>query len=125
MYVKNLVCDDLNDVFAERGIDCVFHFAAYAAEGLSPCIRAFNYSNNVVAFARIISKSIKYGVRRFIFSSSIAVYGNQIPPFSEKTRPRPVDPYGIAKYVVEMDLAVAREQHGMEFCIIKPHNVYG
>jgi UDP-glucose 4-epimerase len=106
-------------------VDYVFHFAAYAAEGLSPFIRQFNYRNNTIATAFLINMAIKHGVRRFVFTSSMAVYGDQEPPFRETQPPRPIDSYGIAKYACEMDLRVAWEQHRLEYCIIRPHNVYG
>jgi len=106
-------------------VDYVFHFAAYAAEGLSPFIRQFNYKNNTVATAFLINMAIKHGVRRFVFTSSMAVYGEQDPPFNETQVPNPIDSYGIAKYACELDLRVAWEQHHLEYCIIRPHNVYG
>jgi UDP-glucose 4-epimerase len=106
-------------------VDYVFHFAAYAAEGLSPFIRQYNYINNVVATAFLVSESIKHNVKRFVFTSSMAVYGSQPAPFDESLVPCPIDPYGIAKYACELDLKVASEQHGLSFCILRPHNVYG
>lgn len=106
-------------------VDYIFHFAAYAAEGLSPFIRQFNYSSNILATAFLINCAIKYKTKRFVFTSSMAVYGAQPTPFSEEMVPNPVDPYGIAKYACEMDLHVAYIQHGLEYCIIRPHNVYG
>ena len=106
-------------------VDYVFHFAAYAAEGLSPFIRQFNYKNNTLATAFLINMAIKYSVKRFVFTSSMAVYGEQEPPFNETQVPNPIDSYGIAKYACEMDLRVAWAQHGLEYCIIRPHNVYG
>jgi UDP-glucose 4-epimerase len=45
--------------------------------------------------------------------------------FDERQIPKPIDPYGIAKYACEMDIQVAGEQHGLDWCIIRPHNVYG
>lgn len=106
--------------------DVVYHCAAYAAEGLSPFIRKFNYTNNLVATANVINCCIEYDVGRLVFFSSMAVYGNKYdPPFHEDMVPAPIDPYGIAKYACEMDIQVAAEQHGLEYCIIRPHNVYG
>jgi UDP-glucose 4-epimerase len=69
--------------------------------------------------------SIKYKIKRFIFTSSMAVYGEGKTPFDETNIPNPIDPYGIAKYACEMDLKVAKEQHNLDYCIIRPHNVYG
>lgn len=103
----------------------VFHFAAYAAEGLSPFIRTYNYDNNLRATAFIVNECIKHDVKRLVFTSTMAVYGHGNPPFDESHQPNPIDPYGIAKYACEQDIQVAGEQHGLDWCIIRPHNVYG
>lgn len=103
----------------------VFHFAAYAAEGLSPFIRCYNYDNNLLATANVVNMCIKYDVKRLVFASSMAVYGKGVPPFSEMDQPNPIDPYGVAKYACEQDIRIAGEQHGLDWCIIRPHNVYG
>ena len=118
--------EELGRIFSEEDIDVIYHFAAYAAEGLSPFIRRFNYQNNLIASTNLINMAIKHDVKRFVFASSMAVYGDKhVPPFSEDMRPNPIDPYGIAKYGVEQDLACAHAQHGLEYTIIRPHNVYG
>lgn len=121
----DLSVDDLSFLFSENEVEYVFHLAAYAAEGLSPFIRKFNYTNNVVATANVINNCIEHSVKRLIFTSSMAVYGEGNPPFDESAIPNPVDPYGIAKYACEMDIQVAGMQHGLDWCIIRPHNVYG
>lgn len=113
------------EVEAQFPVDYVFHFAAYAAEGLSPFIRQFNYKNNTLATVFLVNMAIKHNIKRFVFTSSMAVYGANEAPFHEDQIPRPIDSYGIAKYACEMDLRVAWEQHGLEYCIIRPHNVYG
>ena len=116
----------LSGVFEKEKPDVVYHFAAYAAEGLSPFIRKYNYENNLIASANLITLSIEHGVERFIFASSMSVYGDSYtPPFTEDMRQMPIDPYAIAKYAVEMDLKVAHEQHGLKYTIIRPHNFYG
>jgi UDP-glucose 4-epimerase len=102
----------------------IYHFAAYAAEGLSPFIRRFNYESNLLASASVINAAIQYD-SKVVFTSSMAVYGNQSPPFREELDPSPVDPYGIAKTAVEMDLNCAQAQHGLNFSIVRPHNVLG
>jgi UDP-glucose 4-epimerase len=113
------------NIFSTSSISYVFHFAAYAAEGLSPFIRCFNYENNVISTAFIVNMCIQYDIKRLVFTSSMAVYGNSVTPFDESFAPAPVDPYGVAKFASEMDIQIAAEQHGLEFCIIRPHNVYG
>jgi UDP-glucose 4-epimerase len=115
----------LDNIFKKNKFDYVFHFAAYAAEGLSPFIRSFNYKNNLISTTKIINNCIKNDVNRLIFTSSMAVYGAAEPPFIESYKPNPIDPYGIAKYACEMDIQIAGEQHNLDWCIIRPHNVYG
>ena len=125
-YKTNITDGKLAEVFSKEKPNYVYHFAAYAAEGLSPFIRKYNYENNLIASINLINASIKYNVDRFIFASSMAVYGNKYePPFSEDLIPKPIDPYGIAKFSVEQDLKVAYEQHGLKYTIVRPHNFYG
>ncbi len=122
----NLVNCNLDKCFDEHKFDYVYHFAAYAAEGLSPFIRSFNYQNNLVATSRIINECIKHDVKRLVFTSTLAVYGyGNGGIFDENQIPKPIDPYGVAKYGCEMDIQIAGEQHGLDWCIVRPHNVYG
>lgn len=123
----NLITDveHLKSLFSEYKFDYVYHFAAYAAEGLSPFIRNYNYNNNLVATANVVNCCINNNVKRLVFTSTMAVYGENKTPFDESYVPNPVDPYGVAKYACEMDIRVAGEQHGLDWCIIRPHNVYG
>jgi len=122
----DLVNGKIEDCFENHKFDFVFHFAAYAAEGLSPFIRKYNYENNLVATARIINQCIKHNVKRLVFTSTLAVYGyGNYEIFDESQTPKPIDPYGVAKYACEMDIQIAGEQHGLDWCIIRPHNVYG
>lgn len=124
-YQLDLGTDDLSFIFTNHQIDYVYHFAAYAAEGLSPFIRKFNYQNNLIATTSIVNECIKHEVRRLVYTSSMAVYGVNEPPFDETYQPSPIDPYGIAKYACEMDIKVAGEQHDLDWCIIRPHNFFG
>lgn len=127
-FVQGSVCDvDLVDrLFGEHQFDYVFHLAAYAAEGLSHFIKRFNYTNNIIGSVNLINASVNAGtVRCFVFTSSIAVYGRGQVPMSEEMAPCPEDPYGIAKYAVELDLKEAHEMFGLNHVIFRPHNVYG
>jgi UDP-glucose 4-epimerase len=125
LYGVDCKSEYVSEIFERNKPDYVYHFAAYAAEGLSPFIRKYNYSNNLISTANIINECIKHDVKRLVFTSSMAVYGNGTPPFDEDHRQNPIDPYGIAKFACEMDIKVAGEQHGLDWCIIRPHNVYG
>ncbi len=125
-YKLNLVSDDIEICFIKHSIHYVYHFAAYAAEGLSPFIRSFNYDNNLKATSRIVNCCIKYSINRLIFTSTLAVYGHGRGGFFDEDQiPKPIDPYGVAKFACEMDIQIAGEQHGLDWCIIRPHNVYG
>ena len=115
----------LEALWGERQFDYVYHLAAYAAEGLSHFIRRFNYTNNLIGSVNLINQSVLNKVKCFVFTSSIAVYGESQEPLSEDVVPTPQDPYGIAKYAVEMDLAAAHSMFELPYVIFRPHNVYG
>ena len=114
----------LDVIFEEEDPLACYHFAAYAAEGLSAFIRHFNYTNNVLSSVNVINACIKRDCK-IVFTSSLAVYGEARTPFKEDMIPNPIDPYGIAKYTVEMDLEQASRQFGLKYTIIRPHNVVG
>jgi len=116
---------DLEYLFEKYDVEIVYHAAAIAAEACATYRRMFYYTNNIVNSANIVNLCIKYKVQRLVYFSSMAVYGRNQPPFEEHQTPAPVDPYGIGKYAVEMDLAAARETHGLRWTIVRPHSVYG
>jgi UDP-glucose 4-epimerase len=115
----------VDSLFERERFDFVYHLAAYAAEGLSHFIRRFNYTNNVIGSINLINGAIRTEVSRFVFTSSIAVYGTNQLPMTEDLTPSPEDPYGVAKYAVELDLRAAHEMFGLDYTIFRPHNVYG
>lgn len=124
-YKIDVESSEIREIFNQHSPVYVFHFAAYAAECLSPFIRKYNYKNNLIGTANIINECIRYNVKRLIFTSSIAVYGHGTPPFNEDYIPHPADPYGIAKYACELDIEIAGKQHNLDWCILRPHNVFG
>ena len=115
----------IDEIFSNNEVTHIYHLGAYAAEGLSHFIRRFNYNNNLIGSINLINAAINYKVKCFVFTSSIAVYGKGQAPFTEETIPRPEDPYGIAKYAVELDLKNAHDLFGLNYIIFRPHNVYG
>jgi len=115
----------VSNLFDEYRFTYVYHLAAYAAEGLSHFIRRFNYRNNLIGSVTLINEAVKHQVKCFVFTSSIAVYGAAQLPMTEDMTPAPEDPYGVAKYAVEMDLLAAHRLFGLDFIIFRPHNVYG
>jgi UDP-glucose 4-epimerase len=117
--------DRIDRLFDRYRFDYVFHLAAYAAEGLSHFIKRFNYNNNLIGSVNLINAAVNYGAKRFIFTSSIAVYGAGQTPMTEDMIPVPEDPYGISKLAVEADLRASHEMFGLDYVIFRPHNVYG
>jgi UDP-glucose 4-epimerase len=103
-YVKffnlDLSKDDISVIFEKYNIDVVYHFACYAAEGLSPFMRNFNYRNNILATTNIVNNCINYKVKRLVYASSMSVYGHGKKNgeiFDETLPYAPIDPYAVSK----------------------------
>jgi UDP-glucose 4-epimerase len=126
-FVQGSITDHelLDDLFARFSFQNVYHLAAYAAEGLSHFIKRFNYANNLIGSVNLINASVNHGVKCFVFTSSIAVYGAGQSPMTEDMIPIPEDSYGIAKLAVEHELRISHEMFGLNYVIFRPHNVYG
>ena len=108
-----------------KNCDIVVHTAATAHEGLSVFSPDFITRNIFQASVATISAAIANKVKRFIYCTSMARYGEQSIPFIETQTPAPVDPYGIAKVAGEEVLKALGETHGMEWNIAVPHNIVG
>jgi len=122
----NIDCCDLNKVKeVMKGIDVVYHCAATAHEGLSVFSPYEITKNNYLASISIFTASINEKVKRIIYCSSMARYGNLKPPFSESLKPKPVDPYAISKVAAEEVLANLCELNNIEWVIAVPHNIIG
>ena len=111
--------------FGSQRYDYIFHCAAYAAECASPFMRVFNYKSNVIATMQVLNHALRTGCERFVYFSSMAAYGDVPAPMDEMSECHPKDPYGLAKLMCENDLRIAGEQHGLSWCVLRPHNVYG
>jgi UDP-glucose 4-epimerase len=110
------------------GVDVVIHAAAAAYEGVSSFSPAFISRNIYAGSAAVFSASIAAGVKRIVYTSSMARYGTMHSNhllFHEWAAPDPVDPYGIAKEAAERLLVNLCETHGVEWSIAVPHNIYG
>jgi UDP-glucose 4-epimerase len=118
-------CDVPRMTYIMEGCDIVIHTAATAHEGLSVFSPSFITRNIFEASVATISAAIQNKVKRFVFCTSMARYGEQQTPFTEDMKPLPVDPYGIAKVASEEVLKVLCETHGMEWNIAVPHNIIG
>ena len=127
-FEQRSVTDNLDELFQRFRAETVVHLAAYAAEGLSHHIPVFNYTNNIVGTANVLSAAYRTGCKHFVFTSSIAAYGHPHTdePFDEATPCVPCDPYGSAKLACEHHIRAFFDYHGgPAYTIFRPHNVFG
>jgi len=122
----NYDCCDLKKMNkVMKDINVVYHCAATAHEGLSVFSPFEITKNNYLASASVFSAAVSNKVKRIIFCSSMARYGDQKTPFTEEMKPRPVDPYAIAKVASESVLINLCELNNIEWVIAVPHNIIG
>ena len=108
-----------------KGIDIIYHLAAYAAEGQSFFSPIQINDINITPMNNLLVGAVNNDIKKFIYTSSMAVYGDQEPPFSEDLPRKPVDPYGCGKAYCENMLELFSNNFGFDHTIIRPHNVYG
>ncbi len=113
-------------VLRERSIEAVAHFAAKIVVPDSVADPLGYYLANTVKSRALIEATVKAGVRRFIFSSTAAVYGEpRRIPVPEDEPPAPVSPYGRSKLMTEWMLADAAAAHDLRFVALRYFNVAG
>ena len=89
----NISCEDLEGMTkVMKGVDLVCHAAAYAHEGLSSFSPTLICSNNITGSTSVFTAAIKNNVKRIVYCSSMARYGNIATPFKETDLVNPVDP---------------------------------
>lgn len=116
----------LDRIFATYPIDAVMHFAAYSQVGESVSSPLLYYQNNVAATLSLIDTMVRHDVRRFIFSSTAAVYGEpESVPITENHRLCPTNPYGATKMMVERMLADCDHAHGLKSICLRYFNAAG
>jgi len=103
----------------------IYHLAASAREGLSQFSPIEHTENNYNAYLNLLIPAINNKVKRIVLCSSMAVYGDQKPPFYETMPRKPVDIYGVAKTAMEEATEIMADVYKFEYVILRPHNVYG
>ncbi len=124
----NLDCKDFNrlrDVIEKIKPDTIFHCAATPHEGFSVFSPSHITKNIFESSVAVFTAAISSNVKKIVFCSSMARYGNQKAPFYESMSPNPVDPYGIAKVASENVLQVLSKVHEIKYTIAVPHNIVG
>src|SRR5262245_52331081 len=116
----------LDRLFGDHRIDAVIHFAAWSLVGESVARPLDYYRTNVGATAVLLDRMLAHGVKRFIFSSTAAVYGEpERVPIDEGHPTRPTNPYGTTKLAVEHMLADAARAHGLAYTALRYFNAVG
>jgi UDP-glucose 4-epimerase len=116
----------LDQVLAEQAVDGVMHFASFIQVGESVREPAKYYRNNFVNTLKLLDAMVRHDVRRFIFSSSAAVYGNpERVPIDEQTAARPINPYGRTKWMVEQALRDYSSAYRMNSVCLRYFNAAG
>lgn len=105
--------------------EVLYHCAASAREIGSLFEPARSFRDNSYAYMNTLSTCIKYGLKKVILFSSMAVYGNQPAPFNEEMPRQPEDIYGLNKAIMEESTILLSQIHGFEWTILRPHNVIG
>ena len=108
-----------------KDVDVVCHAAAFAHEGLSVFSPTLICNNNLTGSVSVFTAAIKNKVKRIVYCSSMARYGDIKIPYTEDQTPNPVDPYGVSKLAAEKILKILCDVHGVEYNIAVPHNIIG
>ena len=127
-----VVTGDIHDVpllrrtIREHGVDAVMHFAAWLSVGESVTDPAGYYRNNVLGTLAVLDAMLAEGARRFVFSSTAAVFGNPVEtPITEAHPKRPINPYGETKLAIERALTHYERAYGLTSVALRYFNAAG
>ena len=113
-------------VIAQHGVESIIHFAGSVVVLDSMRDPLGYYRNNTMTTQSLLKAAVKGGVKRFIFSSTAAVYGNPDQmPVPEHAATRPMSPYGSSKLMTEIMLHDVAAAHGMDYVVLRYFNVAG
>ncbi|MDK2804995.1 UDP-glucose 4-epimerase GalE [Thermoanaerobacterium thermosaccharolyticum] len=127
LYVGDLRDSEFMDkVFEENDIEAVIDFAAFSLVGESVGKPLDYYENNVYGTMCLLKKLAKYGVKKIVFSSTAATYGEpERIPIKEEDSTVPTNPYGETKLAVEKMLKWCDNAYGIKYVVLRYFNVAG
>ena len=109
-----------------KGVDGVFHLAAIPSVPFSVENPILTSNVNIMGTINVFKASVEHGIKRVVFASSSAVYGNQKTlPFKESMQSNPVSPYGLQKLVGEQFAKVFCDLYNIQIVCMRYFNVYG
>ncbi|MEI6319428.1 MAG: UDP-glucose 4-epimerase GalE [Pseudomonadota bacterium] len=113
-------------IFSEHKVDAVMHFAASSLVGESVTDPINYYRNNVSQTIELLAAMVEHGVKRFILSSTAAVYGEPVQVPIDETHPtQPTNPYGTTKAALERLLAELAYAHALQYVSLRYFNAAG
>ena len=113
-------------VIAQHGVESIIHFAGSVVVPDSMRDPLAYYRNNTMTTRSLLNSAVKGGVKRFIFSSTAAVYGNPDQmPVPEQAATRPMSPFGSSKLMTEIMLHDVAAAHEMKYVVLRYFNVAG
>jgi UDP-glucose 4-epimerase len=116
----------LEKIFTTYNVDAVMHFAAFIEVGESVKYPQRFYNNNVVKTLKLLDIMLKHNVRKFIFSSSCAIYGEpEKVPMDESHPCNPISPYGRNKLTIEFALQDYDRAYGLRYVSLRYFNACG
>jgi UDP-glucose 4-epimerase len=125
-HVDLAVRPHLEEVFKQNKIDAVMHFAAEALVAKSMREPSTFYAANVACGINLLDAVTRHGVKKFIFSSTAATYGEpETVPIPEDHRKAPINPYGKSKLMFEQVLADYRAYTGLNYATLRYFNAAG
>lgn len=125
-FFEKSITQDLSDVFRDIHYDAVFHIAALPRVQFSIKEPQKTHEANINGTLNLLVHARDAGVKRFVFSSSSSLYGDQkVLPITEDARPNPLSPYALHKLVGEYYCQLFHSLYGMETVALRYFNVFG
>lgn len=116
----------LDGLFAQHRFDAAMHFASFIQVGESVQLPGKYYENNFSNTVNLLNAMVAHGVKRFIFSSTAAIFGEpEYVPIDEAHPKNPINPYGKSKWMVEQMLADFDRAHGLKSVCLRYFNAAG
>lgn len=122
---KFSICSKLSSIFKKHRFDGIFHLAALPRVQYSIAYPHESHEANINGTLNLLLAAKEFKVKRFVYSSSSSVYGDQRIPLSETMFPRPISPYALQKYTGEEYCRLFALLYGMETISLRYFNVYG
>ena len=117
--------DKLKSVLTEDPFDAVMHFAAFIEAGESMKEPGRFFENNFINSLRLMETAMRSGVKRFVFSSTAAVYQSSDEPLTEDSPLGPTNVYGQTKLMTEQSLEWYGKIHGLRYAALRYFNACG